>query len=82
MGARAHEVGVAADEGEGAVLDLDAVEAAAAALGRRRLLPVRQEVPEGRALERAPRLRILQDTACFRPDCDRRMSSTSQHHDP
>ena len=62
LGARAHEVGIAADVAEGAVLHLDAIEAAAAALGCRRLLPVRQKVPEGRSLQGAPRLRTLQHT--------------------
>ena len=57
--ARAHEVGIIADVIEGAVLDFDAVQTAAAALSRGRLLPIRQPVPERRALQRAARLSIL-----------------------
>jgi hypothetical protein len=60
--ARAHEVGIIADVVEGAVLDFYAVQTAAAALGRRRLLPIRQPVPECRALQRAARLSILPST--------------------
>lgn len=57
--ARAHEVGIIADVTESAVLDFDAVQTAAAALSRGRLLPIRQPVPERRALQRAARLSIL-----------------------
>ena len=57
---RLHELGVGLDDAEGAVLHLNPVQAAAAALRRRRLLPVRQPVPEGCALHSAPCLGALQ----------------------
>ena len=75
--ARAHEVGIIADVIEGAVLDFDAVQTAAAALSRGRLLPIRQPVPERRALQRAARLSILPGRQGQRVTCRNIYTSVS-----
>ena len=64
-----HGIGIVADKAESAVLNLDAIEAAASPLCSRRLLPVLQKIPKGCALQQPSCLSILQDMAAL--SCER-----------